>query len=126
MRNLSVTWTIPVRAISSVDGGRRLTIYTTGGTAVTVAALSGDGLMIEAWRRTDAATQNGHLIRHAEDARLSRGDSSAATKWAEVIRARVNKSVVPNPAVPERRTNWAVVAFTIALVAVFVGTIVFV
>ena len=44
VRNAMPTWQLPLRSITGVEGGRRLTRSLADGSVVTAAAVSGDGM----------------------------------------------------------------------------------
>lgn len=123
VRNALFTWQVPLREITEVEGGRKFTLSLTDATRVTAAAISGDGMAVEAWRRTDAATQGGHFVRNADDARLSAGPSSAASHWAKLLRERVRDAPGTAHGTIVRRVNGSIVAGSVVAVGVFLASI---
>lgn len=123
VRNALMTWRIPLREITDVEGGRKFTLSLSDGSAVTAAAISGDGIAVEAWRRTDAATQGGHFVRNADDARISTGAQSVASSWAKQLRDRVRDAPDSAHGPIVRHVNWGVVAGSIVAIALFVASI---
>lgn len=90
---------------------------------MTAAAISGDGIAVEAWRRTDAATQGGHFVRNADDARISTGAQSVASSWAKQLRERVRDAPDSARGPIIRRVNWGIIAATVAVIVLFVAAI---
>ncbi len=123
VRNALATWRIPLHEIRDVEGGRKFTLTLTGGKKVTAAAISGDGIAVEAWRRTDAATQGGHFVRSADDARISQGSQSAAASWAKQLRVRVREAPDTARGPVIRHTNWVIVSVSFLVIALFIASI---
>ncbi|GAA1841855.1 hypothetical protein GCM10009796_00540 [Microbacterium koreense] len=120
VRNAMRTWRIPLRTITGVEGGRRLTLSLSDGSVVTAAAVSGEGTAVDAWRRADAYTEGGHFVRNASD--VSLGPGSAATEWAKRVRDRVRDAPATD-AGPVSLVNVGIILGSIAAVALFVVTV---
>lgn len=117
VRNAMSTWHIPLQEVRHIEGGRALTLTLTDASRVTVAAMSGDGIATEAWRRTDAATEGGHFVRSADDARVSRQAQSAAADWAKQLRLRVDAAPERRDATVQRTPNTLIMLGSIGAVA---------
>jgi hypothetical protein len=123
VRNALTTWQIPLHEISDIESGRKFTLALSNGSVVTAAAVSGDDIALEAWRRTDAATQGGHFVRNADDARISTGAQSVASRWAKQLRERVRDAPDSARGPIVRRVNWGVIAVSVAVVVLLVAAI---
>lgn len=123
VRNAVMTWRIPLREIADIEGGRKFTLSLSDGAVVTAAAISADGMAVEAWRRTDAATQGGHFVRNADDARISTGAQSVASSWAKQLRERVRDAPASARGPIVRHVNWGVITASIVAIALFVASI---
>ncbi len=123
VRNALMTWRVPLHEISDIESGRKFTLSLSDDSIVTAAAISGDGIAVEAWRRTDAATQGGHFVRNADDARISTGAQSVASSWAKQLRERVRDAPDSARGPIIRRVNWGIIAATVAVIVLFVAAI---
>lgn len=123
VRNALMTWRVPLHEISDIESGRKFTLSLTDGSVVTAAAISGDGIAVEAWRRTDAATQGGHFVRNADDARISTGAQSVASSWAKQLRERVRDAPDSARGPILRRVNWGIIAASVAVIVLLVAAI---
>ena len=111
--------------IAEVHGGRRLILALRDGRSIWVVAVSGGGFAMEGIRRADAYRQGIHLVRRADDLRLSSGAESRsdASEWADVIRARCANAVVRQGLHVVRRPNLLVLVMSLGA-AVALGAIV--
>lgn len=123
VRNALMTWRVPLHEISDIESGRKFTLSLTDDSVVTAAAISGDGIAVEAWRRTDAATQGGHFVRNADDARISTGAQSVASNWAKQLRERVRDAPDSARGPIVRRANWGFITASVAVIVLFVAAI---
>lgn len=124
VRNSFTTWAIPLGAIESVDGGRRLVLFLRDGRRIWAVAAGGGEVVIEGIRRVDAYTEGGHFIRRADDVSATHGATSDATEWARLLRTRLRGVRADPEARAVRRPNIVVAFVTAAAVVVLATTIV--
>lgn len=123
VRNAMLTWAFPLREITNVEGGRKLTVSASDGSVVTASAVTDSDLTMDVIRNMDAYTQGGDFVRSADDLRLSARRSSTPTAWAEVIRARIQAAPADARGRIVRRVNMGIVLGTVAAVGLFLGTV---
>jgi hypothetical protein len=113
VRNVFVTWQIPLGAISSVDGGRGLLIHLRNGRRVPVNVVSRGEAVLEGMAEGALGAENYYFTGDA------RGESpiapylrTEATEWAFRIRVLL-REVAPQPTEAVRHFNHVTIATSV-------------